>query len=461
MNLYAFLDSYGFSNPQKVLKVAKKMSSNDITNFIEEYKRLQGNTTTVPRKGPGFINAYTDSWANSLSSNLVKQLCLFTDTIYLKDPLIEDYYYWKSIHINPTYVISHPKAESRTEIFLSSLTRSIQMILRLRPLVEMGIIVILPTQLMAGRKEPGAMYSDSFYGPSKELLPSFETNLLPSLIQQYADNHLETYPVKLENNTHIIQCGEKLNPTRMISVYFPDDSSPKIFHLFEIQKMDEETKSFGLFLDVYGKGEPVDADTFNNWVEGSRNQYVAERLKVLETDLQLTFGTDSRLLTNSKTSKDLLNLICYGNADLNAGHEMVNIKLPYFDRVTEKSLAKARKNEVSFTEFRNAFSKALAEINSGSSISRQRIDEIIGDIVLAPVAKVEAKMKALKRNLFLDAAMFIGSLTASVLVKEPITASAALLLAGKAVSDYKSNKSEEDKIKENLGYFYWQAAKKN
>ncbi|WP_243375061.1 hypothetical protein [Geotalea sp. SG265] len=69
-------------------------------------------------------------------------------------------------------------------------------------------------------------------------------------------------------------------------------------------------------------------------------------------------------------------------------------------------------------------------------------------------------MKALRRNLFLDAVMFIGTLTTSILAKEPVTAGAALLLAGKAVSDYKGNKNEEDKIKESPGYFYWKASKR-
>lgn len=460
MNLYEFLDSHGMSTTQRVIKFVKKMSPKTIDSFLGEYKQLHGNSTAVPRKGPGFINAFADSWLNVMSPGLVKQLCLFTDTIYLKDPLIEEYYYWKTIYINPSYVMAYPNEEDRTEVFLNSLTKSLQMLVRLRPLVEMGIVVFLPTQLMAGTKEPGAMYSDAFYGPNKELLPSFPDAVLPPQIQQYVGEHLETSPVKIENDAHVIMCGQKLDPSRVIGVYFPDDKG-KIYYLYEIQKMDEAKKSFGMFLDIHGRGEPVDIDTFNNWVEGSRNQYVIERLNILETDIQLASSTYSRFLTSSTTSKDLLNLACYGKLDVDCVHETVNLSLPYFDRVTEKTLAKARRNEVAFEEFRNAFSKALSEIKSEEDINKQKIDQIIGDLVRLPVAKVEAKMKSLKRNLFLDAVMFIGTLTTSVLAKEPLTASAALLLAGKAVSDYKSSKSEEDKIKESMGYFYWTAAKQS
>lgn len=455
--LYEFLSSYGLTTPQRVVKIVKNLTLDEVGRFLEKYREIQGDQTLVPRKGPGFINAFNDSWVSALPSKTIKQLCLFTDTIYLKDPLVEEYYLFKSMNINPAYVLSYPNQESRTDVVRNSLINSLQMLLRLRPLVEMGIVVVLPMQLLAGRKEPGAMYSDSFYGPKKEHLPSFEANPFPTHVQMYLESHLMIHPVKYENNSLAIHIDEKLAPTRMISVGFPDDC-PKIFHLFDIQKMDEKTKSFGMYLDIYGKGKPVDIDTFNNWVEGSCNQYVSERLKVLQTDAQLASETNSRLLTPSKTSKDLLNLICSAGVETDELINYIDINLPYFESVTEKSLAKARKNEAAFEEFRNAFSKALTDIDSEVGISQKKIDQVIGDIIRSPVAKVEARMKALRRNLFLDAVMFIGTLTTSIIAKEPIAAGAALLLAGKAVSDYKGNKSEEDKIKESPGYFYWKAA---
>lgn len=76
MDLYEFLESHGFTTTQRAAKLVKTLSYNDITSFIEEYKRLQGNTTTVPRRGPGFINAFTDSWISTLSPKLIRQLCL-------------------------------------------------------------------------------------------------------------------------------------------------------------------------------------------------------------------------------------------------------------------------------------------------------------------------------------------------------------------------------------------------
>ncbi|WP_243375465.1 hypothetical protein [Geotalea sp. SG265] len=306
--LYEFLESYGFTTPQRAVKIVPKLTSDEIGSFLEKYKEMQGDSTLVPRKSPGFISAFSDSWLSALSPKLIKQLCLFTDTIYIKDPLVEEYFLFKTMNMNPTYVLSYPNKDSRTDVVRNSLAKSLQMLLRLRPLVEMGIVVVLPMQLLAGRKEPGAMYSDSFYGPDKDLLPSFETNPFPPHIQKYLDSHLRIHPVTFENDSHVIRCDKKLEPTRMISVGF-NDETPKIFHLFEIQKMDEETKTFGMFLDIYGRGEAVDRDTFYNWVEGSRNQYVSERLKVLETDTQLASGTHSRLLTSSKTSIDLHNLL--------------------------------------------------------------------------------------------------------------------------------------------------------
>ncbi len=216
-------------------------------------------------------------------------------------------------------------------------------------------------------------------------------------------------------------------------------------------------------LNLEGPGQPVDPNTFRNWVEGSRNDVLLERLGTLQRDLYLAALSKSRFITNLPASRDLAGLDL-DHAD--AGNDgvvsaLLRVRLPYFREVSNDQLVKARRNEAAFEEFRAALGKAFNSIERGPEVDLQaRVDEVVRDMLLAPVARIEARMKSLRRNLFLDALMLSGTLGATILTQgNTLTTAAALLVARQTLSDYKSQKAEQDKIRESPGFLYWEATR--
>ena len=116
-----------------------------------------------------------------------------------------------------------------------------------------------------------------------------------------------------------------------------------------------------------------------------------------------------------------------------------------------------------FEDFRIALDKAIRECK-GLEVSELRAkgDEIVRDLLIVPLSKVDKRMKALKRNLILDTLMLTGSLAATFLTGgNTLTAAAALLVTKQTISDYKSQKTQEDQIKEMPSFFYWDITKKH
>lgn len=467
--VYDCLAQHGFSKPGNAHRVAARLSREDLERLFEDYQKIVSSIHLEPQQHAGSIGIFPDSWAKPLPINIIRQLGLYASVIYVHDPILECWYDWKELDLSPKYVIPYPDKNDRVKFFLQEFAEIIKELLEIKPLVTDGIVRFVPSQLLRSRREPGALYVTSFYGPEitgRDLMGDEDPiKRLPGPIIQYARDNLHVYPVKLVDGHNKIQYGAQLSPGRMIAVLFPDDPRPKVFNLFQTRVKDEESQEVEMFLDLHDGGEPVDSKTFLNWVQGSRNDVLIERLRTLQRDLYLAAFSGARFLTNLPTSKDLAGL---NLQDPNDGSDAVvsallRLRLPYFDGVSNAQLAKARRNEPAFEEFRTALDKAFRAVEGCLEAELQaRADEVVRDVLLAPVARIEARMKSLRRNLFLDALMLAGTLGATILTQgNTLTTAAALLVASKTLSDYKSQKSEQDKIRGSAGFLYWEATKQS
>ncbi|MCX5903376.1 MAG: hypothetical protein NTV89_07870 [Proteobacteria bacterium] len=470
-DVYSYLDQFGFSKKKRIERAAMKLRRNDLETFLEGYAEVIKKVTQIKRCTIGSIELFPDSWAAPVPTAMIRQLSLYADAIYIHDPILDYIYDLKVLDLNPAYVIQYPDPEERLRKLRARFVETIQEVLQIRPLVSAGIIKLVPSQLLVHRKDPSAVYGDSFYGPkgsADELAGRPDpVNRLPMAIRDYATSKLYVYPVRVVNDHYEICRGEPLSPIRMIAVGFPDELGLKIFNLFEIDAMDEETRRLGMHLDYKGEGNHVDPETFENWVRGSKNNFLLERLNALQRDLYLAAFAGARFLTNLPTSRDLARLdlgspIAEAHAGEASVYSLLQTSLPYFRQVTERQIVKARANEVAFYEFRVALRKALKEIGcAGRQLNQEEIDVVVRDILLLPLTKVEARMKALRRNVFVDGVMLAGTLAATLLTGgNTLTAAAGLLVAKQTMTDYKAQKADEDKMKESPGFFYWDVTKK-
>lgn len=465
--VYDYLGRYGFASPRGVERAARRLWQNEIDKFFEGYQAVASRTQLRTRTYAGAIDIFPDSWGEPIPVPLVRQLALYADIIYAHDPILDCSYEWKGLNVNPTYVIPYPDPVQRKEIFLASLVDTIKTMMVLKPLALAGIVQFVPSQLIGPAKEPGALYATSLYGPEMtgwDLVGSAHpAQRLPDEIIKYAEARLQVFPVKIVDGKQKILRGETLTPGRMIAVVFPGDPRSNVFNLFEVWAEDEASRKIGMLLEIHSQGQPVDLETFQNWVRGSRDEVLFERVDTLQRDLCLAASVGARFLTNLPASRDLASLDLRGVSSSEAVvSALLRVKLPYFENVSEEQIVKARKNEAAFTEFRAALDRAFKDVNSHSGPGLQaRADEIVRDVLLAPVARINSRMTSLRRNLFLDGLMLAGTLCATILTSgNTLTTAAALLVAQRTLSDYKSQKSEEDRIKESPGFFYWEATRK-
>ena len=140
---------------------------------------------------------------------------------------------------------------------------------------------------------------------------------------------------------------------------------------------------------------------------------------------------------------------------------LLRLPLPFLSGVSLQELANARKNEAAFNDFRVALDKAFREIESFSGEERERrLDEIARDLIHAPLARIDKRMNGLSRDVFIDAALVVGTLVTNfVSGGDTLLTLACVAAAAKALDSYKKDKSDRDKIREHPSLFYWEATK--
>ena len=170
----------------------------------------------------------------------------------------------------------------------------------------------------------------------------------------------------------------------------------------------------------------------------------------------------AHFLTNTPSSGDLISV------DLNADDTsegvlktLLEVDLPYLSNVEISELAKARKDEASFQDFRIAFDKAFSELDSiEESQLEKRVDELVRDLIQAPLARIDKRLRSLHRNVLVDSVLAVGAFASTILSGgNTLLGLASLAAAAKAADSYKKAKSEEDKLREHSSFFYWEATK--
>jgi len=262
---------------------------------------------------------------------------------------------------------------------------------------------------------------------------------------------------------------EVLSPQRTIAVFFDDDSAPYVFQLGETHA-DSEKEGIIHTHFPFGDQISVDEATFWNWVEGSRRERIFARLDHLQQDLTLAAMARAQFLTSLPVSKDLaaVDMTPAGQQRATVTTAVMRMNLPYFDRATFSSIARARCNEEAFEGFRDALDTALKEVTSLSDpddIQRQ-IDEVTHDILARPIAKIDQQIKRFHKKLIPGSIVLTGSLIAKLVINGNTLAAAPAIVASagygvaEIVKAVQEQKEQRERIKELPSFFYWNVTRK-
>jgi hypothetical protein len=473
--IYECLSSHGFSTRHEVRQRLEQCSKREISGFLDSYLERAKKRPLAIRAPRGATDIYPDSRAGLLPLAIVQQLAIYARRIYVHDPVLDMVDEWQNLDSTMPVVAKYPEGGERVAYFRAKLAPIIESLLLLQPLAEAGIIYIAPTELARPRKRAGELYLEDLYGPEStrgDGLGSYRTiQDLPPQLGKYCEASLRVWPAQFVNGDPVLLPSQPLTPRNMIAVQFPDDS-PKYYQLFDISfppgpGTSAEGESSGRFVGVFDfeNRQGTDPRTFQNWVEGSKYEMVTEVLSQLEHDLVMASLARARFITSLKSSRDLASLsLDLGPVGTSADTvaALLQFDLPYFENADFASIVKARQNEAAFAEFTSAMDKAFREIEAlpDSSEFQSKVNEIYRDLLIAPLSGIERRMKILRRNLFIDAAVLLGSLAATFITKgSTLVTAAALVAASEIAKMYKQEKAEEDKVQQLPSFFYWEVIK--
>lgn len=467
--IYEVLNSYGFLKPGKIRYRLSKTKDSTLSKFFERYVKVAKDLPLAVTARPGVTDIYPDSWAPQLSMQVIQQLAIYANTIYIHDPLLKMAHEWQNFDYIDYLMTAPGPREERLLDFRDRLATTIERLLILRPLVEAGIVFVTPTTFNQFNRRSKELYVDDFYGPGgslSEMMGDESQTDLPPQLSEYMHQHLVIHPTKYVNRELVILENETLSPRRTVALHLRDDPNPHVFNLMNVIPEEDMANTGKITMRLLFEGEdPVDSETFWSWINGIKRKVVLERLSRLQDDLVLASLAHANFITNLPVSRDLALLDLspvQATPKPSAITGLLQLDLPFFERVKLDDIVKARQDELAFAEFRVSLEKAFEEIYKlpGSEDLQKHVDEVVRDLLLMPVMRIERQMNSLQRNLFPDSLLLIGSLVATVLSAGSIPATSILLLtaataANKIVETYKQNRSEQDKIQQIPGFFYW------
>lgn len=415
-NLFSLLDSFGLNEPSSLGERLANWGDEEFQRFFDAYSESAKNRPLVVPSGLGSTDVFPDSASGPIPLELIRQLCMYVNRFYIHDPilLLEDSFL--TLDTNFLRVMQSPSREKRLSQFRGKVESDVSGLLALRPLAEAGILHVTPTAFARNRREPGALYASDMYGPSGQLqgegkIESPVLELAPGLAV-YINEHLVVLPVRFEGGRPIILMNEGLKPTNSVAVQFDDCAVPMIFCLTDVRISEKRKLVIEMRFDYSPTEDAFDSDTFRHWVLGESQNYVRYRLNDLHTDLYLSALAGAHFLTPVASSRDLATVnLERGSSSNPVLNTLLKLELPFLSGVSLQELAKARQNEAAFNDFRVALDKAFREIESLEGEERKRrLDEIFRDIIHAPLARLDKRMNTLNRDVFIDAALVIGTL---------------------------------------------------
>ncbi len=176
---------------------------------------------------------------------------------------------------------------------------------------------------------------------------------------------------------------------------------------------------------------------------------------LIANNLKATYLTNNTFTSNLLTK----NLSAKETVETSSASQFMNLELPFLDKVDIDKLMTIRTFEADlFTNFRMELERQFRELRTvtDSKEIKSLQENILHELGVVQVKKINQKLDSLKRKGFADAVLLIGGLAGTVQ-----TAGWSLLASALAtVSGYKSYREYKDTLSENPSYLLWKVLKK-
>lgn len=281
------------------------------------------------------------------------------------------------------------------------------------------------------------------------------SDVLPSQILSSYREKAEVKSLKKNEDGWVVE--NCLNVGRGIAIQFSgdDDNNIRLYNLFEqeIVKLDEETRTAHFKMNL--PEEPPTVDYFNVWVNQSINQASIAHYQELLKGFFLSSSLGASFLTTSPFTHSLLGTNASGKTIQGHTSELVlNMNLPFLTNVSMDDLMNIRENDgEAFDLFRRELESKFKAFRTteDTELIRIGIEDAVHELAEVQVAKINQKIKELRKGALAQAVIAAGGLAGSV-----VTSGASLAATAIAVANgYKSYSEYREKVRENPAYFLW------
>lgn len=318
----------------------------------------------------------------------------------------------------------------------------------LTPMVAADYVKLLPTSY--------------FFEPPKELpVRASENGFADVVPKQLLDFFQENAVVRsVKNVGGAVIVDAKLEIGRGIFVSFKDYEMKggMGFQLAQQQVTGVNRKERTATFTMYVPTSPPGKEEFERWVYQSINQTAGHlyRRVLLENTFATRFGasylSDSpfifRMLEQVVPLKDSI--------QTNTANALMCVELPFLDDVDAETLMKVRQEEgEAFQSFRLELDKQLRDLRLVEDPETLKIktENALHELSEVQVNQINQKVTALKKRIFAEATVAVGSLLGAV-QSGGLTLPVALLAA---LQGYKSYVEYQRQKKENPAFFLWKA----
>lgn len=351
--LFDFLNDSPLLDPTLVAEKYASVSDIELARELEQYRvhvlhNLQGMTDEL-RDG-GALRLFAGAETGSLV--LLRQAAFYLDCVVLPDPLFP--------HTEVVSGIRRSLAEgaglpSSGDLNRSAIAAGARLMRDARPMVAAGLANFFPLSYFRERPEAVPLYHS----------PTRFDELLPPNVAPFYRSAAQVKSLVAAADGVLTEVDLR-EPGRQIIVSFGGESSGWVYKLFAPKALsaNEETRVVHFRMDL--PDEPPSVEDFDAWVMQSVNQAARHHLDDLSMDVAMASACNAAYLTGSAFAAKVLDLTgttAKTQSIANATAETVlDLRLPFFERVSLADIVTARSDEDAFNLFRRELEKHCREL---------------------------------------------------------------------------------------------------
>lgn len=343
---------------------------------------------------------------DDISISYLTQTALYIEQFIISDPLFKLTEKTK----NSSEAASMYLGFENTSLNRKKLSNTLRFLKNITPFIAEDFVKLLPYNILF--EAPDAF-------PIKMSTNLFSDVLPAPILNFFRDKAIVSPTQKLSSGGYAIM-DSKLKPCRAIHVCFDEMGTGNGMLYFLMQtKVTSFDKNTGRaeFIQTL-PDTPPDTNQFDAWVTQSINQAAKVIFDKIWLEASIAAKLNSTYLCNSRLSSELLTQNVQTSDSLQSftANELMQVDLPFLRKISPSKIMQIRNNEAEvFTNFRLELERNFREMRGLKTLDEINLhrENIWHELNEVQVAKINAKMSQVKRQIGINSSIMFGSLLAS------------------------------------------------